>query len=248
MITIYMKNPFPDHKIPKNYQMLTLLFLVVFGISCNSTNDGKTTLANLIIDKTPVTVADFRTFVQETDYQTEAEIIGNAVVFDRDTNNWILVNGATWAYPFGPDFDPAADDHPVTQVSYNDANAYLAWSGKRLLTPEEFKLAARGNRPENDRYPWGNQLIVDGEPKANTLHDVDSFIYTSPVGYFGTNDLGLADISGNVWEWTSDGVLMGGSFMCDSTYCHGFKIGEVSNTTLDNASFHIGFRGVSEKK
>jgi formylglycine-generating enzyme len=201
-----------------------------------------------VFDRSPVTVDEFSSFVDATGYVTEAEIIGNAVVFSFDAFEWTVVEGATWRHPLGPGSEPAPGNHPVTQVAYADARAYLEWTGKRLPTGDEWVRAARGDRPDTDRYPWGNSLVINGRVMANTMHEADSFRYTSPVGHFGENTIGLTDMGGNVWEWTAEGSLTGGSFLCDSTFCHGFQIGEISQTDIDNASHHIGFRGVKDNQ
>jgi formylglycine-generating enzyme len=222
-----------------------ILLICLLLVSC-SPKEEPAQYEQPVFDRSPVTVEQFSAFVDATGYVTEAEIIGNAVVFNFDTFEWTLVDGANWRYPQGPASDPAPGDHPVTQVSHKDARNYLAWAGKRLPSTDEWVMAARGNRPVTDRYSWGNSLVQDNRVMANTMHEADTFRYTSPVGYFGENSIGLTDMGGNVWEWTADGRLIGGSFMCDSTFCHGFRIGEISLTDPDNASHHIGFRGVQE--
>jgi len=81
-----------------------------------------------LMDKSPVTVAEFRKFVNATDFKTQAENFGDGGMIGKSTNNtWILKPGANWEYPMGKDFPKAANNHPVTQVSWNDAAAYAHW-------------------------------------------------------------------------------------------------------------------------
>ena len=109
----------------------------------------------------------------------------------------------------GRDFDMPKnrDDHPVVNVSLEEAEAYAKWANMRLLNEAEWEKAASWDEfssvdnPKKRVYPWGNCF----EPKlCNTLvtHEV-----TTPVGYFsdkgGDSAYGVADLTGNVWEWTS---------------------------------------------
>lgn len=226
-----------------------------------------------LMDKNLVTVKQFRDFVDETEYRTEAETFGNGVVFDFERGEWTLVDGVTWQYPNGPDQEFAIDNHPVRMVSWNDAVAYLEWVGKRLPTEVEWEHAAKGGDNRMKLYSWGETLIVDGEHMANTWNGVfptenvaeDGYLQTSPVGEFNVTELGLTDMGGNVWEWTEDWyrsyslrnepftptsqsekVLRGGSFMCHVSYCHGYRVSSRSHTPPDNAIFHVGFRGVKD--
>ena len=100
-------------------------------------------------------------------------------------------------------YPPGKADHPVTQVTWDDADAYCAWAGKRLPTDEEWEKAARGT--DGRMFPWGNEFDVD---KANTPQRWAKLGVTgdtTPVGAFegGKSPYGLYDMSGNVWEWTS---------------------------------------------
>ena len=78
----------------------------------------------------PITVGQFREFINATNYITEAERFGNSGVFSFSEQRWYMQYSANWEYPAGPNNDKARDDHPVTQVSWNDAMAY----GNRMGT------------------------------------------------------------------------------------------------------------------
>lgn len=230
-------------------------------------------VAPFLMDRHPVTVAQFREFVAATGHKTEAERFGNAGVLDSDTRRWVLVDEATWERPFGPEGLPAPDDHPVTQVSWNDAAAYAAWVGKRLPTEVEWEHAARGARNSADPYAWGAALVEDGHHRANTWQGSfpirntgeDGHLHTSPVGAFGATPLGLTDMGGNVWEWTDDWfrsygergepfasaptsekTQRGGSFLCHESYCHGYRVSARGHSTPETALFHVGFRCVKD--
>jgi formylglycine-generating enzyme len=228
------------------------------------------TVKSFLIDKNLVTVADFDAFVKATGFKTEAEQFGNAGVFDKKINGWQLIDGANYHYPLGKDNKPARADHPVTQVSWNDAQAYAKWKGKRLPTQWEWEFAARDSKNENKIYAWGDNLIEKGKFKANTWQGSfpfyntaeDGYEYTSPVGAFGENKNGLTDMGGNVWQWCSDSiaptqqeatldpatrrVLRGGSYLCDPQVCHGYTLTGRSSCTPETALAHIGFRCVKD--
>ena len=228
----------------------------------------ETQVAPFFLDAHPVTVAQFRAFVEATGYVTEAERFGNAAVH-VEGGGWTMVDGASWHHPLGPDAPAAPDDHPVTQVSWNDADAYARWAGKRLPTEIEWEHAARGARDERRPYAWGRNLEENGQYRANTWQGafparntaVDGYRYTSPVGVFGETPLGLTDMGGNVWEWTADWyrpydernrsfiptptsekAQRGGSFLCTPTFCHGYRVSARSHSTPETSLFHVGFR------
>ena len=111
--------------------------------------------------------------------------------FDAESwwdKNW---QGAKWAVP------DARKTHPVTFVTYSDANAYAKWAGLRLMTEFEFQCAARGG---SDRvYPWGDDW-AEGLCQSNRGDRDDS----APVASFEKGSVnGIYDLAGNVWEWTS---------------------------------------------
>ena len=188
------------------------------------------------IDLTAVTNADFARFVGATRYQTLAErplnpadfpdaqpnmLQPGAMVFRQppgpvDLHNlakwWAYVLGACWRHTEGPDSDlTGREQHPVVQVSYEDATAYAAWVGKELPSEAEWEYAARGGL-DSAAYCWGNSMLVDGRHMANTWQGEfpwrndpeDGFVRTAPVASFPPNGYGLYDMAGNVWEWTSD--------------------------------------------
>ena len=167
-------------------------------------------VAAFYLDRHEVTVAEFETFVRATGYRTEAETIGWSGVFDVARQDWGPVTGASWRHPDGPGSTVAADE-PVAQVSWNDATAFAAWSGKRLPTEAEWERAARGG-VEGAAYVWGDELRPGGRPVANwwqgefPTRDTgeDGFRGRAPVGRFAPNAFGLVDMAGNVWEWCAD--------------------------------------------
>src|SRR5918995_4568423 len=188
------------------------------------------------IEERPVTVAEFRRFVKATGHVSVAErpldpadypgadpeaLVPGSLVFQpsrrpvdlRDFRNWwAYVPGTTWERPEGPASDTyTRGRHPVTQVAYEDAEAYAAWAGKALPTEAEWERAARGGL-EGRRVAWGDDETPDGRWMANTWQGefpwqnlrLDGHLGTSPVGSFPPNGYGLHDMTGNVWEWTCD--------------------------------------------
>jgi formylglycine-generating enzyme required for sulfatase activity len=188
------------------------------------------------MDEHAVTVAEFRRFVKATGYVTLAErpldpamypdadpdlLVPGALVFQRTKgpvdlrdyrNWWAYVPAASWRNPKGPGSTVSGlDRHPVTQVAYEDAEAYADWAGKTLPTEAEWEFAARGGL-EGKTYAWGDEFAPRGRMMANTWQGefpwqnllLDRFEGTSPVGTFPPNGYGLFDMTGNTWEWTAD--------------------------------------------
>lgn len=235
-------------------------------------------------EKGAVTNAEFGKFVEDTGYKTEAERLGWSFVFFSHiapelgltrgvvgTEWWRSVDGANWRMPNGSDTASATPDHPVVQVSWNDATAYANWAGGRLPTETEWEHAARGGL-EDVKYPWGDREpndtnffpcnIWQGQfPKDNL--GKDGYKTTAPSISFDPNGYGLFNMVGNVWEWTRDlfttstvsprtrkadhfaeprKLLKGGSFLCHASYCTRYRIAARVGNTPDSASTHTGFR------
>lgn len=238
------------------------------------------------IDRCALTSEHFETFVNATGYRTEAEQFGWSFVFGGRLPNdfpatravaaapwWRQVEGADWRHPHGPQSSLAGMmDHPAVHVSWNDAQAYCSWAGKRLPTEAEWEYAARGGL-EQARFPWGDVLTPDGVhmcniwqgtfPSKNTLED--GFLGTAPVGTYPANGFGLHDVAGNVWEWCGDWfspdahrhgprtypagpparetkVIRGGSYLCHASYCNRYGVAARSYSHPDSSTGNMGFR------
>jgi formylglycine-generating enzyme required for sulfatase activity len=151
------------------------------------------------IDETEVTTSQFALFIQATGYTTDAEKQGSSLVFDSAINDYNRVKAVDWRHPQGRQVNlEQYGQYPVVQVSWNDAQAYCAWAGRRLPTEAEWEKAARGT--QGFYFPWGDerpnsQLVISGRTTSSAV----------PVGSrpAGASPYGTLDMAGNVWEWTN---------------------------------------------
>jgi formylglycine-generating enzyme required for sulfatase activity len=127
-------------------------------------------------------------------------------------NWWEYVPDAYWRRPGGKGTSiNGSDTHPVVHIAYEDAEAYAAWAGKELPSEAEWEFAARGGL-DGAIFAWGDEQFPEGKAMANTWQGefpwqnlkLDGYEGTSPVGSFPPNGYRLLDMTGNVWEWTSD--------------------------------------------
>jgi len=163
---------------------------------------------------TEVTVAQFREFVDETGYITDAEDEKGGQVFNTETNQFERKAGTSWKNP-GWTVSP---DQPVVMVSHNDAQAFVEWLTAKeklpykLPTEAQWEYAARGGIAAA-QFPWGDEL-PDGR-RANYADKNTDFAwrdrtaddgnkYVAPVGSYEPNGFGLYDMAGNVLEWVRD--------------------------------------------
>jgi formylglycine-generating enzyme required for sulfatase activity len=167
----------------------------------------------------PVTNGLFEIFIEKTGYKTTAEKVGYGTVYygrfekKKDettgliTSTWNsslyykTVDGACWYQPSGPKSTLYNKrNHPVVQISMEDAMAFAAWTGKRLPTENEWEAASR--TANGWGFPWGTEW------KKNACNIEDSYTAdTTPVDKHAEfeNDFGIVDTMGNVLEWTNDG-------------------------------------------
>jgi len=201
---------------------------------------------------------------------------------------WSWSHGANWNHPQGKDSNIVGKDNlPVVHISWDDANAYCKWSGKRLPTEAEWEYASRGGLVKNV-YTWGNERVDEGKIHCNYFQGnfpynnqgSDGFTGSATVKSYAPNGYGLYDMGGNVWEWCADKynnlyydsfkkikvainpkgplksfdpdeplvekrVMRGGSFLCNESYCSGYRVSARMKSSADSSMEHLGFRCVS---
>ncbi|MEE1754548.1 ergothioneine biosynthesis protein EgtB [Streptomyces sp. SP18CS02] len=206
-------------------------------------------VAEFFIDTVPVTNGDYLRFIEDGGYRQErwwapegwAQIrehdIGAPLFWRREAGQWLRRR-------FGV-VEPVPEHEPVLHVSWYEADAYARWAGRRLPTEEEWEKAARHDpvTGRSLRHPWG-----DEDPTPERANLGQRHLRPAPAGSYpaGASPLGVRQLIGDVWEWTSSDflpypgfvafpyreysevffgpahkVLRGGSFAVDAVACRG---------------------------
>jgi len=220
------------------------------------------TVGNFAMMIYEVTVNDFKQFVDDTNYQTEAEKgiggYGSLLYGDRSRE---YKEGVNWKCGFnGNQLTKSEYNHPVVHISWNDAVAYAEWLSLktglkwRLPTEAEWEYAARGG--QNYKYAGSDDIETVGWYRKNSGYNIHD------VGQKSPNDFGLYDMTGNAWEWCSDffgreyyksspsenplgpsygspRVLRGGSLAHDAKYC---RVSQRHSRRPDIRNSYNGFR------
>ena len=228
---------------------------IAVGFYSGSAFAGMQAIDNFAIDRTEVTVGQFRAFAAETNFVTKAEKNGGGLVYEA---GWTQKPGWTWKTPFGT---VAKDDEPAVHVTFDEAAAFCKWAGKRLPTDEEWRRAAytetRADAPPPFRAGVTYEFPTGHEPfGANCLKDcgetpaidysarLSRGIGHAPAGSTKAGVSGLYDMGANVWEWTEDGGnkekgTRGGSWWYGSFR---MKMEDRATKPRNMAVVYIGFR------
>lgn len=156
----------------------------------------KVTISNFYIDKYEVTIKDFAKFIESTGYVTDAEKKGFGYILDKHYY-FIKKSKINWRHDeYGTQRDVTNSFYPVMRVSWNDAFNYAKWVGKRLPTEAEWEYAASGGLSSNG-------YIYSGDDDLDKIANYGSG-QVSIVGTLEPNELGIYDMTGNVYEWCYD--------------------------------------------
>jgi len=261
---IEAETPAPAEPVKAEFTEPKMVFVEggTFKMGSNDGDDDEkpihsVTVSDFYIGKYEVTVGAFKEFVNASGYQTEAETGDGSYVW---TTKWEKKSDVNWK---NPSFSQT-DKDPVTCVSWNDAQAYIKWlntkTGKKYRLPSEaeWEYAARGGSSAtlSHRYSGSDDLGSVAWCSEN------SGSKTHPVGTKQANELGIYDMTGNVWEWCSDWydakyygsspstnpqgassgsnrVYRGGSWYYFASFC---RVAFRNNYAPGNRSYDLGLR------
>lgn len=246
------------HGPESDMRCTTLLLLLAPALAQSAGATDIQTISGFAIDRSEVSIGQFRRYVEATGAVTRAEREGGGSVYE---NGWTQKPGWTWRAPFGK---PGGEREPAVHLTYAEAEAYCRWAGKRLPNDREWVEAAYTERraaapapfvsgrtypyPQGDTPAGANCLgdcgnaarpVTHGAALARGRGHVETG--TSPAGVNG-----LFDMGGNAWEWVDAGEhgekrTRGGSWWYGAAQ---MRADHLAGKPPDTAVVYIGFRCV----